>query len=77
MRAVIRYVGEAAVEGGDGRPFSPEETLPGGEVSALEEGVFQDTLHATQGLDHVCAIIVQVPKLSIVPLVCPPEWILF
>lgn len=56
--------------------LSPEETLPGGEVSAFEERVLQNALHATQSLDHVCAVVVQVPQFSIVSLVGPPEWIL-
>lgn len=55
---------------------SPEETLPSGKVSAFEECVFQDALHATQSLDHVCAVVVQVPQFAIVPLVSPPEGIL-
>lgn len=57
--------------------LSPEETLPGGEVSAFEEGVLQDALHATQGLDHICPVVVQVPKFAVVSLVSPPEGILF
>ena len=56
--------------------LSPEETLPGGEVGSLEEGVFQDALHAPQGLDHVCAVVVQVPELPIMTLMGPPEWVL-
>lgn len=56
--------------------LSPEETLPGGEISAFEECVFQDALHATERLDHVCAVVVQVPQFAIVSLVGPPEWIL-
>ena len=54
----------------------PEETLPGGEVGSLEEGVFQDALHAPQGLDHVRAVVVQVPQLPVVSLVGPPERVL-
>lgn len=57
--------------------LSPEETLPGGEVGALEEGVLQDALHTTQGLDHVCAVVVQIPKFAVMSLVSPPERILF
>lgn len=57
--------------------FSPKETLPGGEVSALEEGVLEDALHTAQGLDHIGAVVVQIPKFAIVSLVSPPEWILF
>lgn len=55
---------------------SPEKTFPGGEIGAFEECMFQDALHSTQSLDHVCAVVVQVPQLAIVPLVGPPEWIL-
>lgn len=56
--------------------LSPEETLPGGKVSAFKEGVLQDALHTSQGLNHVCTVVVQVPKFAIVSLVSPPEWIL-
>lgn len=56
--------------------LSPEETLPGGEISAFEECVLQNALHATECLDHVCAVVVQVPQFAIVSLVCPPERIL-
>lgn len=56
--------------------LSPEKTLPGRKVSAFEQGVLQDTLHAPQSLDHVCSVVVQVPKFSIVSLVSPPERIL-
>ena len=38
--------------------------------------MLQDTLHATQGLDHVCAVVVEVPELPIVALMGPPEWVL-
>lgn len=55
---------------------SPEEPLPGGEVGALEERVLQDALHSSQGLDHVRAVVVQVPKLPVVALVGPPEGVL-
>ncbi|TNN38638.1 hypothetical protein EYF80_051201 [Liparis tanakae] len=48
--------------------LSPEETLPGGKVSAFEERVLQDALHAAQRLDHVRAVVVQVPQFAVVPL---------
>jgi len=38
--------------------------------------VLEDALNTSQGLDHVCAVVVQVPQLTIVTLMCPPEWIL-
>ena len=55
------------------RSLLPEETLPRGEVRPLEQRVLQDTLHAAERLDHVGAVVVEVPQLSIVPLVRPPE----
>lgn len=58
------------------RESSPEKPLPGRKVSALEECVFQNAFHTTQGLDHVCTVVVQVPELPIMPLVCPPERVL-
>lgn len=54
----------------------PEETFPGREVCALEESVLQNAFHTTQGLDHVCAVVVEVPELAVMPLVCPPERVL-
>lgn len=59
------------------RLLLPEETLPCGEVSALEESVLQDSFHSTKCLDHVCAVVVQVPEFAIVALMCPPERVLF
>lgn len=57
--------------------FLPEQTLPGREVGATEERVLQYALHATQRLDHVCAVVVQIPEFAVVPLMGPPEWVLF
>ena len=54
----------------------PEKTLPSWKVRALEEGVFQNAFYSSQRLDHVCAIVVEVPELSIVALVCPPKRVL-
>eukprot|EP00906_Rhabdomonas_costata_P036699 RCo051448 len=51
----------------------PEQTLPGGEVRPLEQSVLQDSLHSTQRLDHVRAVVAEVPELAIVALVGPPE----
>lgn len=58
------------------RESSPEKPFPRREVSALEECVFQNTFHTTQGLNHVCTVVVQVPELPIMPLMCPPERVL-
>mmetsp|Transcript_13659 Transcript_13659/g.18093 ORF Transcript_13659/g.18093 Transcript_13659/m.18093 type:complete len:330 (-) Transcript_13659:4853-5842(-) len=54
----------------------PEEPLPSREVRALEERVLQDALHAAKRLDHVRAVVVQVPQLAVVALVGPPEGVL-
>ena len=54
----------------------PKETLPRGEVGPLEEGVFQDPFDSTQSLDHVRAVVVEVPQLPVMTLVGPPERVL-
>lgn len=56
--------------------YLPEQTLPSWEVGSLEQCVLQYALHATQCLDHICSVVVQVPQLAIVSLVGPPEWVL-
>ena len=58
------------------RGLLPKQPLPCGEVGALEQGVLQDTLHTSQGLDDICPIVVQVPQLAIMALVGPPEGVL-
>ncbi len=55
---------------------SPEQTLPRGEVRSPEERVFEDTLDTSQRLNHVCAVVVEVPELAVVALVSPPEGVL-
>jgi len=55
----------------------PEETLPCREVSALEESVLQDPFHSTKCLDHISAVVVQVPEFAIMALMRPPERVLF
>lgn len=59
------------------RQNSPKETLPRGEVSSLEKGVFQNTFNPTKGLDHVSSVVVQVPQFTVVALMRPPERVLF
>mmetsp|Transcript_19227 Transcript_19227/g.59289 ORF Transcript_19227/g.59289 Transcript_19227/m.59289 type:complete len:634 (-) Transcript_19227:308-2209(-) len=56
--------------------FLPEEAFPRREVRALEERVLEDALDAAEGLDHVRAVVVEVPQLAVVPCVGPPEGIL-
>ena len=60
----------------EARGLLPEETLPRRKIGPLEEGVFQDPLHAPQSLDHVGTIVVQIPELSVMALVSPPERVL-
>ena len=60
----------------EARGLLPEETLPRGEVGALEERVLEDALDAAERLDHVRAVVVEVPQLAVVPLVRPPERVL-
>ena len=55
------------------RRLLPEKTLPGGEVSALEQGVLEDTLNTTQGGDNVHTVVVKLPQLAVVTLRRPPE----
>ena len=76
IKKAVPRLGEGKIDFSVSSVFSPEETLPGREISAFEECVLQDSLHTTQSLDHVCAVVVQVPQFAIVPLVGPPEWIL-
>jgi hypothetical protein len=38
--------------------------------------VFEDPLDAAEGLDHVGAVVVQIPELAIVPLMRPPKGVL-
>ena len=38
--------------------------------------MLEDALHSAESLDHVCPVVVEVPQLSIVLLMGPPERIL-
>mmetsp|Transcript_33774 Transcript_33774/g.44564 ORF Transcript_33774/g.44564 Transcript_33774/m.44564 type:complete len:256 (-) Transcript_33774:445-1212(-) len=60
----------------EARRFLPEEAFPSGEVGSFEECVLQDALNTAQSLNHIRAVVVQVPKLTVVLLVRPPEGIL-
>lgn len=56
--------------------FFPKQPLPSGEVSPFEKCVLEDTLNSTQCLDHICAVIIEVPQFAIVLLMRPPEGVL-
>ena len=55
------------------RRLLPEQTLPRRERRRLEQRVLQNRFHATQMLDHVRAVVVQVPQTTVVALVRPPH----
>ena len=38
--------------------------------------MLQYSFDAAKCLDHIRAVIVQVPELTIMLLMCPPEWVL-
>lgn len=59
------------------RGLLPEKTFPSSEISTLEESMFQNTFNTTKCLDHISTIMVQVPQLTIVTVMSPPERILF
>jgi hypothetical protein len=61
----------------EARGLLPEETLPSGKVGALEESVFEYTLDTAECLNHVGAVVVEVPEFAVVLLMRPPEGILF
>jgi len=39
--------------------------------------MFKNTLNTTQSLYHICSVVVQIPKLSVMFLMRPPKRILF
>lgn len=39
--------------------------------------MFKNAFDTTEGLDHVCAVVIEVPEFSVVASVGPPEWVLF
>ena len=39
--------------------------------------MFKNAFNTTQSLDHISTIVVEVPELSVMLLMCPPEGILF
>ena len=51
----------------------PEQTLPSREIRSLEQRVLQNALDTSQRLDHVRAVVVQVPQLAVMALVRPPD----
>ena len=51
----------------------PKQTFPRRKVRAFEQRVFQNPFDPTQCLNHVRAVIVEVPQLAVVALVRPPK----
>ena len=54
----------------------PEQAFPRREVGALEQRVLQDALDTAKRLDHVRAVVVEIPQLAVVALMRPPKRIL-
>ena len=46
----------------------PEQTLPCREVGTLEECVFQDTFHTSEGGNDIDAIVIELPQLAVMAL---------
>jgi hypothetical protein len=38
--------------------------------------MLQNSLNTSKGLDHIGSVVIQIPELSVVLLMCPPERIL-
>lgn len=55
----------------------PKQTFPRREVGPFKKCVLQDSFYSTQGLDHVCPVVVQIPQFAIMALMSPPERVLF
>ena len=51
-------------------------TVRQGSKTHFEQGVFENAFNTAECLNHVSAVVVQVPQLAIVALVSPPERIL-
>ena len=58
------------------RGLLPEEAFPSREVGTLEKSVLKDALDTTESLDHISAVVVEIPQLSIMFLMSPPEGVL-
>mmetsp|Transcript_31758 Transcript_31758/g.36108 ORF Transcript_31758/g.36108 Transcript_31758/m.36108 type:complete len:252 (-) Transcript_31758:2893-3648(-) len=54
----------------------PKQTFPGGEISTLEQSMFQNTFNTSQSLNHISSVVVQIPQFTIMFLMSPPEGIL-
>ena len=54
----------------------PEESFPCWEIGALKESMLKNTFNTTECLNHVSPIVVEVPELSIMLLMSPPEGVL-
>jgi len=60
----------------ESRGLLPEKTLPRWEIGALEQGMLKNGLNTTESLNHIGSVIVEIPELTIMLLMCPPEGIL-
>ncbi len=58
------------------RGLLPEEAFPSWEIGALEKGMLKDALHTSESLDHISTVVVEIPQLTIMFLMSPPEGVL-
>jgi len=54
-----------------------EKSLPCWEIGSLEESVLKNSFNSSKSLNHISAIIVELPQLSVMFVMGPPEWIDF
>ena len=59
------------------RCLLPKQSFPSREICPLKESVFKNSLYSSQRLNHICPVVVQVPKFTVMPGMSPPEGILF
>ncbi len=51
----------------------PEQTFPSGESSTFEQRMFKNTLNTSKSRDHIDPVVVELPELTVVSLIGPPE----
>lgn len=59
------------------RGFLPKETFPTLEIGGFEKSMLKNSLYSPKSFDYVVSIMIEIPELSIMPLVCPPKRVLF
>jgi len=60
----------------EARCFLPEQSFPSCEIGSFKECVLENTFNTTKCLDHISSVMIEIPELTVVSSVCPPERIL-